>query len=137
MAIKEFFKSIGQSVKKVTDKAVTAIDETIDVQKLKYRINKKEEEIKEIYRALGERIVRSVYAEEDFDEHIAEAIAKLSELEEELEAMNKERIRKENKIICPGCGAEIGKRFDFCPKCGAALKAEANTEETTEETVTE
>ena len=137
MAIKEFFKSVTTSVKNATNVAVGKIDDTVDVQKLKYRINKKEEEIKEIYRTLGERIVRSVYAEEDFDEHIAEAIAKLSELEEELEAMNKERIRKENKIICPGCSAEIGKRFDFCPKCGTALKAEVNTEETTEETVTE
>ena len=68
MAIKEFFKSVSVSVKNATNKAVDKIDDTLDVQKLKYRIAKKEEEIKEIYRTLGEQVVRAVYAEEDFDE---------------------------------------------------------------------
>ena len=142
MAIKEFFKSVSTSVKNATNKAVDKIDDTLDVQKLKYRIAKKEEEIKEIYRTLGEQVVRAVYAEEDFDECIASAIAKLDELREELALMNAERIEKENKVICSGCGVEISKKYDFCPKCGAALKApEDDTacacDDTAEDTVSE
>lgn len=121
MAIKEFFKSVTTSVKSATNKAVNKIDATVDVQKLKYRINKKEEELKEVYRALGEKIVAAVYAEESFDESIAEAIAQIEEIKEALAQMNGERLVKENCVICIGCGEEVSLKNDFCPKCGAKL----------------
>ena len=92
MAIKELFKEVTETVKNVTTKAVNKIDNTVDVQKLKYRISKKEEEINNVYKMLGEEIVKAVYAEESFDEKIAEAIAKIEELKEELDAINTERL---------------------------------------------
>lgn len=137
MAIKEFFKSIGQSVKKVTDKAITAIDETIDVQKLKYRISKKEEELNEIYRELGKTIVDAVFAESDFDEDIVTAIAKISEIREEIDMMNEERIRKEEKILCPDCGEEISAKCKICPQCGYTLMDDGDNLNSEEETVEE
>lgn len=137
MAIKEFFKNLGQGVKKATNKAVTAIDDTVDVQKLKYRISKKEDEIKEIHRVLGETIVNAVFEERDFDEDIAKAIAKIAEIREELEAMNAERIQKEGKVICPECGAEVSAKCDYCPKCGYQLKVVTDEDKDAPEEVPE
>ena len=118
MAIKEFFKSLTTSVKAATNTAVSKIDATVDVQKIKYRISKKEEEIQEVYKKLGEKIVASVYAEENFDEFVSEAIAQIEELKEEIAILNAERISKENHTICESCGEEISLKNEFCPKCG-------------------
>lgn len=118
MAIKEFFKSLTTSVKTATNTAVSKIDATVDVQKLRYRITKKEEEISEVYKKLGEKIVSSVYAEENFDESVSEAIAQIEELKEEIAILNAERISKENHTICDSCGEEISLKNDYCPKCG-------------------
>ena len=130
MAIKEFFKGVTDSVKDVATKAVNKIDNTVDVQKLKYRISKKEEEINSVYKTLGETIVKAVYAEESFDEHISEAIAKIEELKEELAAMNAERVAKSNNVVCGDCGAEVDTKNEFCPKCGNSLAEEGSEEET-------
>ena len=142
MAIKEFFKSIGQNVKNASEKVAGKIDDTATVQKLKYRIGKKEEEITEIYKKLGERVIAAVYAEEDFDEDIATAIAKIEAIREEIASMDAERREKENHLLCPACQHEMKKDCDFCPKCGAKIEKPADTqddgasgeEETTEDT---
>ena len=129
MAIKELFKGVTESVKSVTTKAVNKIDNTVDVQKLKYRISKKEEEINDVYKTLGETIVKAVYAEESFDEFIAEAIAKIEELKEELVAMNAERLAKSKNVECEDCGTEVDAKSEFCPKCGKHLaKTESEDE---------
>ncbi len=124
MAIKDFFKNVGTGVKNAANKATQKIDDTVDVQKLKYRISKKEDEIKALYQSLGEAVVNAVYAEEDFDETIATAIAKLEELKEEIKAMEEERLKKEKKIKCPVCGAETSMTTEFCSKCGEKLRTE-------------
>lgn len=118
MAIKELFKSLADSVKTATSKAVNKIDATVDAQKLKYRISKIDEEIGEIYKTLGEKIIASVYAEENFDEIIAETIAKIEDLKEERAKLDAERLVKENNVVCGGCGEEISRKNSYCPKCG-------------------
>lgn len=126
MAIKDFFKNVGNSVKSATEKVTGKIDDAVDVQKLKYRIGKKEEEIASVYTALGKRVIEAVYKEEGFDDDIAAAIAQLESLREEMETMNAERRAKEKVILCPNCAAEIARDHDFCPKCGAKLMKDSS-----------
>ena len=138
MAIKDFLKNIGQNVKEATNKVSGKIDDTLDVQKLKYRITKKEEEISSIHQKLGERVIAAVYAEEDFEEDIVDAIAKIEALREEIAQMNTERMAKEHKILCPKCGKELSQKCEFCPHCGAKLvNEEGESGDSTEETPAE
>ncbi len=120
MGFKDIGKNIGKGVKKATDK----LNNTVDVQKLKYKISKKEEEIGEVYRLLGQNIVDASLRGETYDALVAKALEDVALKREELAALNRERIEKEGKTICTNCGSENDGKAEFCSRCGAKIERE-------------
>lgn len=130
MALDGFFKNVGQTIKKATDK----IDNTVDVQKVKYRISKKEEEIDEIYRSLGKEVLDAHGQGKSYADAIDKAMCAISVIRSEILVLEAERRSLEGKYLCQSCGFETGMDDDFCPKCGAKLEKDASYEHKSEET---
>lgn len=125
MGFNEWFQSIGNTVKKATDK----IDNTVDVQKLKYQIGKKEEEIREVYADLGEAVIEAEERGQAYTEALHTAKGKLATLRSEWEALCAACLEKEGKRLCPNCSCKLDATADFCSQCGAKL--EKNESDTT------
>lgn len=129
MGIKEFGKNIGKGVKKATDK----LNNAVDIQKLKYKISKKEEEIGELYRALGQNVVEAALSGSDYSAFITKTLEELAVKRAEIAELNRERIEKEGKIICDNCHNENDSDAEFCSRCGAKIEKRPSEEETAEE----
>ena len=128
MGIKEIGKNIGKGVKKASDK----LNNAVDIQKLKYKINKKEEEIGELYRALGQNVVEAALAGSDYSAFVTKTLEELAAKRAEIAELNRERIEKEGKIICDNCQNENDSDAEFCSRCGARIEKKSS-EESSEE----
>lgn len=129
MSFNDLIKNIGNTVKKATDK----LDNTVDVQKIKYQISKKEDEIKEVYSDLGRAVVEAALSGGDHSAALAKALEEIAKKREEIAALEKERRDKEGKALCGNCHAEVAATDEFCSRCGAKREREAsdaNSEET-------
>ncbi len=129
MGIKEIGKNIGKGVKKASDK----LNNAVDIQKLKYKISKKEEEIGELYRALGQNVVEAALAGSDYSAFVTKTLEELAAKRAEIAELNRERIEKEGKIICDNCQNENDSDAEFCSRCGARIERKPSEEEPAEE----
>ena len=130
MAIKDFFNSIKSGVKKAGDK----LDNAVDIQKLKHRISKIEDEMDDICFELGKTVITAVLEEKDCSDALAQAKEAYLAKKAEKDALDAERREKEGAVLCENCGFEVEEDHDFCPKCGAkVVRPEPVVEEIVEE----
>lgn len=120
MAIKDFFHSIGDSVQR----AGNALDRTVEIQKLNYRISQKREEIEKIYSALGKTVAEYAAKGADYSAELERALAAIAELNSEIEGLEQERTARTGLCRCPGCGKDSSPLNTFCPHCGIRMSAE-------------
>ncbi len=93
----------------------------VDVSKLRFNVAELNAELSKRYEALGEYIYencRECLAED------AESVGKMAEIDElvnQRNALTKELVDKQNKVVCPVCGKQSPITASFCSNCGAKL----------------
>lgn len=96
----------------------------VDVSKLRINVAELNAEISKRYEALGEYVYencREALAED------AEAVGKMAELDElsaQKDAVTKELVDKQNKVVCPTCGKQSPITAQYCSNCGTKLGEE-------------
>lgn len=97
----------------------------VDVSKLRINVAEVNAEISKRYEALGEYVYESCREKLAED---AEAVGKMAELDElvnQRNALTKELVDKQNKVVCPVCGKQSPVTAIYCSNCGTKLDEEA------------
>ena len=127
MGLKEFFKDVGTTISNAADKAITKVDTTIDVAKLKKEIQEKQKEVYTVYCDLGKTIIENGVSD-DLAEIIAMSKEKIALINSEIEELEKTRREKDGTCLCPSCGTELLNTVTFCSSCGAKICEETPNE---------
>ena len=96
----------------------------VDVSKLRINVAELNTEISKRYEALGEYVYETCREQLAED---AEAVGKMAELDElvnQRNAVTKELVDKQNKVVCPTCGKQSPSTALYCSNCGAKLTGE-------------
>ena len=96
MGLKEFFKDVGTTISNAADKAITKVDTTIDVAKLKKEIQEKQKEVYTVYCDLGKTIIENGVSD-DLAEIIAMSKEKIALINSEIEELEK-RFERRNAL---------------------------------------
>ena len=96
----------------------------VDVSKLRINVAELNAEISKRYEALGEYVYETCREQLAED---AEAVGKMAELDElvnQRNAVTKELVDKQNKVVCPTCGKQSPSTALYCSNCATKLPAE-------------
>ena len=96
----------------------------VDVSKLRINVAELNAEISKRYEALGEYVYETCREQLAED---AEAVGKMAELDElvnQRNALTKELVDKQNKVVCPTCGKQSPSTALYCSNCGTKLTGE-------------
>ena len=96
----------------------------VDVSKLRINVAELNAEISKRYEALGEYVYETCREQLAED---AEAVGKMAELDElvnQRNAVTKELVDKQNKVVCPTCGKQSPSTALYCSNCGTKLTGE-------------
>ena len=127
MGLKDFFKDVGTTISSAADKAITKVDTTIDVAKLKKVIQEKQKEVYTVYCDLGKSIIENGRPE-DFDRIVSAAKEKINLINAEITELENTRREKDGKCLCPACGTELLNTVTFCSSCGTKIKEDTQNE---------
>ncbi len=117
----DFFEKLGKKATETFNSAAEKTNKIAADTKLKFKINDCKSKIDDIYKDIG-RIVYQNYVldgKEDIKEEIAEHLKSISEITDQIEEMEKQRLELCDKKQCENCKNEMDKNAKFCPKCGA------------------
>ena len=96
----------------------------VDVSKLRINVAELNAEISKRYEALGEYVYETCREQLAED---AEAVGKMGQLDElvnQRNAVTKELVDKQNKVVCPTCGKQSPSTALYCSNCGTKLTGE-------------
>lgn len=118
--LKDVAGKLGDTVEKGAKNVSDNSKKMAEKMKLKKEINQAEADIKAAYIEIGKKYfeLNSESPAEEYAEKVTaiiESNAKIEELKSALNAL-------EDKIPCPGCGANLDKTQKFCDKCGAKIE---------------
>lgn len=109
----------GEKLNKMTQSAITKSKEMAEVTRLNMEIGNLKQNLKDLYTKTGEYVLTNGVAAED--ETIAEYIAQMNTIQQNIEA-DEEKIKEVKNInICANCGAEVSRTSKFCDKCGTEM----------------
>lgn len=135
MGMGNFFKNVGTSIGKTVEKTADKIDEVVDVQKIKYKLSRKQDEIAALEAELGKNMLKHYAESSQADlEALRNTHAKIQKIKAEIDELNVLRAQKEGNRICPGCSAVISKEDEYCSRCGMKVNAECENESGEKET---
>ena len=92
---------------------------TAEIAKLKNKIMTSENAVKAVYAEIGKYVYENL--REDAPEEIAEKMAKIDALLEEVAKCNAEINKLKGVQKCEGCGKEVAADYAFCPSCGTKM----------------
>uniref|UniRef100_UPI0040570B41 zinc ribbon domain-containing protein n=1 Tax=Acetatifactor sp. TaxID=1872090 RepID=UPI0040570B41 len=110
-----FFDALASKSKDVAEKA----KKMAEVAGLNSQISSKENEIKNVYREIGQTIYSNKETWKEVD--LSELFGKVEAAEAEIARLKEEILVIKDIKICTQCNAEIDKEAAFCPKCGAPV----------------
>lgn len=96
----------------------------VDVSKLRINVAELNAEISKRFEALGDYVYEN--SREKLAED-AEALGKMAEIDElmnQRDALTKELVDKQNKVVCPVCGKQSPTTAQYCSNCGTKLTEE-------------
>ncbi len=110
-----FMDKVSKTFSKVSQKT----SELASTTQLKYNLNKKNNEIKEKYKILGEHYYNSVKESTELDAFTKELVSDVTflkteakEIEDEIEAL------LPKKTVCDACGEPMKGDMKYCSLCG-------------------
>lgn len=118
--LKDMAEKVGDTVEKGAKNVSDNSKKMAEKMRLKKEIGQVENDIKDAYIEIGKKYfeLNSTAPSEDYAENVNSIIANNAKIEELKAALNS----LEDKIPCPGCGANLDKTQKFCDKCGAKVE---------------
>ena len=117
----EFFEKLGKKATETFNSAAEKTNKIASDTKLKLKINDCKSKINDVYQNIG-KIVYEKYVLDgkvEIKEDIEEQLNKISELTDEIEKYEEQRLELNDKKQCISCKNKIDKEAKFCPTCGA------------------
>ena len=108
---KEMFTSAAQSVTNKTK-------DSVEISRLSSESRSVAGEIEDLYREIGRVYVDSKGTD---GTTLAPLCAKVAELREKLESLERQKMLLRNQNRCPSCGAVMAKGARFCSNCGRRM----------------
>ena len=96
----------------------------VDVSKLRINVAEVNAEISKRYEALGEYVYESCREKLAEDDETVGKMAEIDELVNQRNALTKELVDKQNKVVCPVCGKHSPITAAYCSNCGTKLDVE-------------
>lgn len=125
----EFMKKVTEISKKVGDAATETYNtvaeksgKIFEEAKLKMSISSKEDEICEIYNAIGKTVYDMYKSGEDVGKVFTKESKKIDKLNEQIDDMEKKILYNKKLRICEKCGKVISIESTFCSGCGIKQK---------------
>ncbi len=120
------FSKLQETAAELAQKAVQGVNYVAQKGKETYDRLSLENELNKTQRQLGAYYYNQVRMGADHESAMAESIARIDYLLEQLnaldgEAVDAEPVVEEKGAFCTVCGAEHGSDAMFCAKCGAKL----------------
>ena len=112
MSFLDDVKKIG---KNLTDKGKYIVE----ITRLNAQISAEKENIKEIYRKIGEKVYQEF--KNGAETQYADLCNQIADIEKKIKDLNDRVLELKNAAKCPNCGAEVDKENANCPKCGTKL----------------
>lgn len=128
--------SFKDMLSKKTAQAKKGIQKAADSVKLYSERNRLENELADLFDALGRIRYSELAGGTETPEETAALVNNITELNAELDKIEAELDNINNVKHCPKCESVISDQASFCPYCGAKLEEEApkeNEEEKSEE----
>lgn len=110
-----FLDDVKKFGKNLTDKG----KDIVEITKLNSQINAEKENIKELYRKIGEQVYEDY--KNSGEGPYAEFCGQIAEIEAKIKELNDKVLELKNASKCPNCGTEVNKESAFCPKCGTKI----------------
>lgn len=116
-----FFDETLQNAKKVYELLENKTITTVEVQKLKLKALKIDNELSKIYEKLGKLYVKELKLREELPEDLAEVLQTVASKKTEIETIKEQIAAFKGGVACGECGYLNENNVDYCAKCGAEL----------------
>lgn len=93
----------------------------VDISKLRISAADLNNEISKRFESLGRAVYEARKTENDPSDLVAESVAAIDDLYEQLDAVNAQMASAREKTVCSVCGQENPQGSVFCCKCGHKL----------------
>lgn len=93
----------------------------VDISKLRISAADLNNEISKRFEAVGRTVYEAKKTGNDTSDLIAESVAAIDELYEQLDAVNDQLAAVRAKLVCKNCGQENAQGSVYCCKCGHKL----------------
>ena len=116
---KEMFTNAAQSVTNKTK-------DSVEITRLSSESRSIAGELEDLYREIGR-----VYVDSQGTDGVtlAPLCARVAELRDRLESLERQKLQLRNQNRCPSCGTVMGKGARFCSSCGRRMPEEAPEQE--------
>jgi ribosomal protein L40E len=112
------FDKTAKKAKDLFDIACKKTEETLNVQKLKFRLASAERDLTKFYAALGEIRYKELKIEETVSDEASAVINSIEFELKEIEELKKEISKLTGTVVCKNCGTALPNKAEFCFKCG-------------------
>jgi len=120
-----FLDKLNKMANAATEKASGAIE----IGKLNLKINTEEKKIEESTAKIGECLLKSLDAGQDYDEGIMQLYEEIKTARAAIASIKAELATISGTLICPSCSAKNPLESKFCRECGTKLESEHPTED--------
>lgn len=115
----EFLDNAIDKAKEVFDVACKKTEQAVVVSKQRFDIASMETKREKVYASLGKICFKEM--KDTDNSEIAQLIADIEKINEDIETARLQLAEIKNKRICPNCGQTIEKISVFCNFCGEKL----------------
>ena len=117
----DFFEKLGKKATETFNSAGEKANKIAGDTKLKLKINDCKSKIKDLYEEIGKIVYQKFVLDENSDikDDIKEQVTKISELTDQIESYERERLELADKKQCENCKSKIDRSAKFCSECGA------------------
>lgn len=129
--MKEFFDSVKDNIGKAADGvgkysriAAQKASGIVDRTKYGFAANDAESKIAELMTQIGEYVYEEYRGGAEFPEAVAEKLAQIDTLREEVAEIKDKIAELKEKALCPECGEYNDRENVYCAKCGAKMENE-------------
>lgn len=131
----DFFADFSRCVTKHGKKAAEKMDAAIESAKIRTQMMEEQSDMEDNYRALGEEVYQQAADDPSsapkavvLTDEARTLIGSIARHKFRYNEMRDRYAKSRGCVVCPSCGALIGKESAFCPSCGAKMPEGENAD---------
>ena len=125
--LKKNLSGVTDTVAKTSESVMKKSSTAIEIQKAKLKKVSLEGDMKSLYESLGQLYFEK-YADGDMPKEMAELCEKITSCQHAINEAEQRAALLKGVVICSNCQAEVDKDASYCPKCGAEIIQEDETD---------